>query len=174
MCKPQLIAGMSAASQAAQSYGAYRSSKAAQEAGITYAEQGAANARKAYLQTLSDLTKRGLQEASIISANTAAELRKRDKRIHMESLSAGENLVNASLHDNIRYRLQAAEQGRRAQRASATNIASMARGANVQYQSRVNQLYSQIPVASGFGISDILGIASAGVRGYSLGKDLFD
>ena len=68
MCNPMAYAAIAAST--AQQIGQYQMGKAAHEQSKSFAERNAVNARKAFYQTLKDLTARGQQESEIIAKNT--------------------------------------------------------------------------------------------------------
>ena len=168
MCNPMAYAAIAAST--AQQIGQYQMGKAAHEQSKSFAERNAVNARKAFYQTLKDLTARGQQEQEIIAKNTQQLTAKIGQRRAAESQSAGENLVSARLMDNTRAQLWADANAMSQAAMSRRNINSMARSTHAQQESRINQGWSQVPVKPTFGIGNILGIGAAGLQGYASGK----
>lgn len=127
-----------------------------------YAEINERNAKKAYYDSLKDLTARGLQEAGIIANNAEGIASKLNKRAAIEGVSAGESNVVASKMDNIRAALKTDVNARRAALMSRRNINSMATQSHVAMESRVNQGWSQVGAPPpGFGLGDFLSLGGA-------------
>jgi len=124
-----------------------------------YAEINERNAKKAYYDSLKDLTARGQQEAGIIANNAEGIASKLNKRAAIEGVSAGESNVVASKMDNIRAALKTDVNARRAALMSRRNINSMATQSHVAMESRVNQGWSQVGAPpAGFGLGELLSI----------------
>jgi len=124
-----------------------------------YAEINERNAKKAYYNTLKDLTARGLQEAGMIANNAEGIASKLHKRASIEGVSAGESNVVASKMDNIRAALKTEVNARRAALMSRRNVNSMAIQSHATMESRINQGWSQVGAKpGGFGLGEMLSI----------------
>lgn len=129
---------------------------------VQYAEINEANSKKAYYRTLSDLTAKGQQEAGMIADNAERIMSKFDKRGALETVSAGENNVEASKMDNIRAALKTEVAARTAMKTSRRNINTMARESHTTMESRINQGWSGVGAPpAGPGLGEFLSLAGA-------------
>ena len=174
MCEPTTMAVMMAASEVASTHGKKQAEREAYRGRRTAAQAATANAKKAMYDNWKDLTARALQDEAKAARQIDQITSDIDKKTALESTSAGEHMVKASVVDNIRARLEAGMMSEEARDARATNVKSAAEGAQVTAHSRINQAWSQVGVRpSGWGLGDFMGIGTAAIGGYATGKMAF-